>query len=136
MVLFALPCLLLLGSDCITHFPHQFFGGTGSPYCGIDYLAMSLKGIILKYVLLIMFVSALPPMLNLVGLVIIYGMMLGGGLRIFSTMSDMPTTKRLWHLLQAQYMKKKKLRNGDSTLNISTSSPLPQPNGAANARTH
>ena len=96
---------------------------------------MSLKGIILKYVLLIMFVSALPPMLNLVGLVIIYGMMLCGGLRIFSTLSDLPTTKRLFHLIQAQYMKKKKLRNGDSTLNISTSSPLPQPNGAANART-
>ena len=51
LVLFALPCLLLLGSDCIAHFPHQFFGGTGSPYCGIDYLAMSLKGIILKRVL-------------------------------------------------------------------------------------
>jgi hypothetical protein len=135
LVLFAFPCLLLLGSDCIAHFPHQFFGRTGSPSRSIDYLAMSLKGIILKYVLLIMFVSALPPMLNLIGLVIIYGMMLGGGLRIFSTMSDLPTTKRLWHLLQAQYMKKKKLRNGDLTLNISTSSPLPQPNAAANART-
>ena len=96
---------------------------------------MSLKGIILKYVLLIMFVSALPPMLNLIGLVIIYGMMLCGGLRIFSTLSDLPTTKRLFHLIQAQYMKKKKLRNGDSTLNISTSSPLPQPNGAANVKT-
>ena len=95
---------------------------------------MSLKGIILKYVLLIMFVSALPPMLNLIGLVIIYGMMLGGGLRIFSTLSDLPTTKRLFHLIQAQYMKKKKLRNGDSTLNISTSSPLPQPNGVANVK--
>jgi hypothetical protein len=126
---------LLLGSDCIAYFLHQFFGRTGSPSRGFDYLAMSLKGIILKYVLLIMFVSALPPMLNLIGLVIIYGMMLVGGLRIFSTMSDMPTTKRLWHLLQAQYMKKKKLRNGDLTLNISTSSPLPQPNAAANART-
>jgi hypothetical protein len=125
LVLFALPCLLLLGSDCIAHIPHQFLGSTGSSPRSINHLAMSLKGIILKYVLLIMFVSALPPMLNLVGLVIIYGMMLVGGLRIFSTMSDMPTTKRLWHLLQTQYMKKKKLRNGDSTLNISTSSPLP-----------
>jgi hypothetical protein len=96
---------------------------------------MSLKGIIIKYVLLMMFVSALPPMLNLIGLVIIYGMMLGGGLRIFSTLLDMPTNKRLWHLTQAQYMKKKKLQNGDSTLNISTSSPLPQPNGAANVKT-
>jgi hypothetical protein len=82
-----------------------------------------------------MFVSALPPMLNLIGLVIIYGMMLGGGLRIFSTLSYLPTTKRLFHLIQAQYMKRKKLRNGDPTLDISTSSPLPQPSGAANVKT-
>ena len=127
--------MLVFTSDRIACFLDQFLGRTGSPSRSIDYLAMSLKGIILKYVLLIMFVSALPPMLNLVGLVIIYGMMLGGGLRIFNTMSEMPTTKRLWHLLQAHYMKKKKLQNGDSTLNISTSSPLPQPNGAANVKT-
>ena len=82
-----------------------------------------------------MFVSALPPMLNLIGLVIIYGMMLGSGLRIFSTLSDLQTTRRLWHFAQAQYMKKKKLRNGDSTFNISTSSPLQQPGGAVNAKT-
>jgi hypothetical protein len=87
---------------------------------------MSLRGIIVKYVVLMMIVSALPPMLNLIGLVIIYGMMFSGGLRIFVVMLDMPTTRNLWHLIQAQYMKKKKLRNGDSTLNISTSSPIPK----------
>jgi hypothetical protein len=96
---------------------------------------MSLKRIILKYVLLMMFVSALPPMLNLIGLIVIYGMMLGGGLRIFSTLSDLPTTKNLWHLIQAQYMKKKKLRNGDPTLNIPISSPLPQQSGVVNVKT-
>ncbi len=126
---------MLLGSDCIAHFPHQFLGRTGSARRGIDYLAMSVKRIIIKYVLLMMFVSALPPMLNLIGLVIIYGMMLGGGLRIFRTLSDLPTTKNLWHLIQAQYMKKKKLQNGDSSLSISTSSPLPQPSGAVNVKT-
>jgi hypothetical protein len=135
LVLFAVSCLLLLGSDCIAYFHHQFLGSTGSTRCGIDYLAMSVKRIILKYVLLMMFVSALPPMLNLIGLVIIYGMMLGGGLRIFRTLSDLPTTKNLWHLIQAQYMKKKKLQNGDSSLSISTSSPLPQPSGAVNVKT-
>jgi hypothetical protein len=96
---------------------------------------MSVKRIILKYVLLMMFVSALPPMLNLIGLVIIYGMMLGGGLRIVSTLSDMPTTKRLWHLIQAQYMRKKKLQNGETSLSISTSSPLSQPSGVVNVKT-
>ena len=96
---------------------------------------MSLRGFIVKYVALMAFISVLPPKLYLVGLVIIYAMMLGGGLRIFTTLSDMPTTKRLWHLIQAQYMKKKKLRNGDPTLNISTSSPIPQPSGAANVKT-
>ena len=96
---------------------------------------MSLRGIIVKYVALMAFISLLPPKLYLVGLVIIYAMMLGGGLRIFTTLSDMPTTKRLWHLIQAQYMKKKKLRNGDPTLNTSTSSPIPQPSGAANVKT-
>jgi hypothetical protein len=135
LVLFAVSCLLLLGSDCIAYFHHQFLGSTGSTRCGIDYLAMSVKRIILKYVLLMMFVSALPPMLNLIGLVIIYGMMLGGGLRIVSTLSDMPTTKRLWHLIQALYMRKKKLQNGESSLSISTSSPLPQPSGAVNVKT-
>lgn len=82
-----------------------------------------------------MIVSALPPMLNLIGLVIIYGMMFSGGLRIFVVMLDMPTTRNLWHLIQAQYMKKKKLRNGEPTLNISTSSPLPKSNDAGNAKT-
>ena len=135
LVLFALSCVLLFGGDCIANLSYQFLSCASPAVRSIDYLAMSLKGIILKYVLLMMFVSALPPMLNLIGLVIIYGMMLGGGLRIFSMLSDMPSTKRLFHLIQAQYMKKKKLRNGDSTLNISTSSPLPQPNGVANART-
>ena len=96
---------------------------------------MSLKGIIIKYVLLMMFVSTLPPMLNLIGLVVIYGMMLGGGLRIFTTLSDLPTTKRLWHLIQAQYMKKKKLGNGETVLNVSTASPWPRPNDVGNAKT-
>jgi len=127
--------VLLFASDCIACFLNQFLGRSGYFHCGIDRLAMSLKGIIIKYVLLMMFVSALPPMLNLIGLVIIYGMMFSGGLRIFITLSDMPTNRHLWHLIQAQYMKKKKLRNGESILNISTSSPLPQPNGAANAKT-
>ncbi len=89
----------------------------------------------MKYVVLIMIVSALPPMINLIGLVIIYGMMLIGGLRIFVVLLDMPTTRNLWHLIQAQYMKKKKLRNGDPTLNISTSSRLPKSNDAGNAKT-
>ena len=127
--------MLLFVGDCIANLSYQFPGRASPSIRCIDHLAVSLKGIILKYVLLMMFVSALPPMLNLIGLVIIYGMMLGGGLRIFSTLSDLPTTTRLFHLIQAQYMKKKKLRNGDSTLNISTSSPLPQPNGAANVKT-
>ena len=96
---------------------------------------MSVKGIVLKYVALMAFISLLPPKLYLIGLVIIYGMMLGGGRRIVVTMLDMPPTRNLWHLIQAQYMKKKKLRNGESVLNISTSSPLPQPNGAANVKT-
>ena len=48
LVLFALPCLLLLGSDCFAHFHHQFLGSTGSTRCGIDYLAMSLKGSTIK----------------------------------------------------------------------------------------
>ena len=69
----------LFASDCIARLRRQFPGCSGSPCRGIDHLAMSLKAIILKYVLLMMFVSALPPMLNLIGLVIIYGMMLGGG---------------------------------------------------------
>ena len=127
--------MLLFVGDCIANLSYQFPGRASPSIRCIDHLAVSLKGIILKYVLLMMFVSALPPMLNLIGLVIIYGMMLGGGLRIFSTLSDLPTTRRLFHLIQAQYMKKKKLRNGDSTLNISTSSPLPQPNGVANVKT-
>ena len=89
----------------------------------------------MKYVVLIMIVSALPPMMNLIGLVIIYGMMFSGGLRIFVVMLDMPTNRNLWHLIQAQYMKKKKLRNGDSTLNISISSPIPKSNDVGNAKT-
>ncbi len=127
--------MLLFIGDCIADFSCESLGRASPAIRCIDYLAMSLKGIILKYVLLLMFVSALPPMLNLIGLVIIYGMMLGGGLRIFSTLSYLPTTKRLFHLIQAQYMKRKKLRNGDPTLDISTSSPLPQPSGAANVKT-
>lgn len=96
---------------------------------------MSLKGIIIKYVLLMMFVSALPPMLNLIGLVIIYGMMFSGGLRMFVVMFDMSTTRNLWHLIQAQYMKKKKLGNGETVLNVSTSSAWPRPNDAGNVKT-
>jgi hypothetical protein len=96
---------------------------------------MNVKGIVLKYVALMAFIALLPPKLYLIGLVIIYGMRFGGGRRIFVTMMDLPTTRNLWHLIQAQYMRKKKLRNGDATLNISTSSPLPQPSGAANVKT-
>jgi len=96
---------------------------------------VSVKGIVVKYVVLMAFIALLPPKLYLIGLVIIYGMMLGGGRRIFVTMLDMPPTRNLWHLIQAQYMKKKKLRNGDPTSNISTSSPIPQPSGAANVKT-
>ena len=121
--------------DLPTHFYFQCHGRAGDFHCSIDRLAMSLKGIIVKYVLLMMFVSALPPMLNLIGLVIIYGMMFSGGLRMFVVMFDMPTTRNLWHLIQTQYMKKKKLRNGESSLNISTSSPWPKPNDAGNAKT-
>ena len=54
LVLFALPCVLLFVPDCDTHFHHQFLGRTGSPCCGIDYLAMTLKAIILKFMLLFM----------------------------------------------------------------------------------
>jgi len=96
---------------------------------------MNLKGIIVKYVVLMVIVSALPPMMNLVGLVIIYGMIFSGGLRMFVVMLDLPTNRNLWHLIQAQYMKKKKLRNGDLTLNISTSSPLQKSNDVGNAKT-
>ena len=96
---------------------------------------MSLKGIIIKYVLLMMFVSALPPMLNLIGLAIIYGMLFSGGLRMFVVMFDLPTTRNLWHLIQAQYMKKKKLGNGETLLSVSTSSSWPRPNDAGNAKT-
>jgi hypothetical protein len=53
---------LLLGSDCIAHFHHQFLGRTDSARCSINHLAKSRKEIILLYVLLMMFVMALLPM--------------------------------------------------------------------------
>jgi hypothetical protein len=53
---------LLLGSDCIAHFHHQFLGRTGSTRRSINHLAKSRKEIILLYVLLMMFVMALLPM--------------------------------------------------------------------------
>ena len=101
----------------------------------IDCVTMSLKWIIWKYVFLIAFVSALPPLFNLIGLAIVYWMMFFGGLRIFSNMFHMPSDKNLWHLLQAQYMKNKIFKNGGSISNISTSSPLPKSNGAGSAGT-
>ena len=123
------------GLDLFAYFDFQCPGRAGYFHCSFDRLTMSLKGIIIKYVLLMMFVSALPPMFNLIGLVIIYGMMFSGGLRMFVVMFDMPTTRNLWHLIQAQYMKKKKQRNGASSLNISTSSPWPKPNDVGNVKT-
>jgi hypothetical protein len=96
---------------------------------------MSFRSVIIKYVILMFIVSALPPMLNLIGLVCIYGMMLSGGLKIFSNLLDLPTTKNLLHLVQAQYMKNKIFKNGGSISNISTSSPLPKSNDAGNAET-
>jgi hypothetical protein len=96
---------------------------------------MSFRSIVLKYVILIAFVSALPPLFNLIGLAIVYWMMFFGGLRIFSNMFHMPSGKNLWHLLQAQYMKNKIFKNGGSISNILTSSPLPKSNDAGNAET-
>ena len=105
------------------------------PVCWRKGDILSIKLILLKYFFLFGFVALLPPKLALIGLVLIYGSMFVGGMQMFTTLLDTPSTKRLWNLLQTIYMKKKTIKNGVTTLSTSTSSPLPSRGAAANVKT-
>ena len=88
----------------------------------------------MKYFFLFGFVALLPPKLYLIGLVMIYWSMLRGGLGIFTTLLDTPSTKRLFNSVQTIYMKNKMIKNGATTSSVSTSSPLPSSGAAASAK--
>lgn len=105
------------------------------PVCWRKGDILSIKLILLKYFFLFGFVALLPPKLALIGLVLIYGSMFVGGMQMFTTLLDTPSTKRLWNLLQTIYMKKKTIKNGVTTSSTSTSSPLPSRGAAANVKT-
>jgi len=87
----------------------------------------------MKYVLLMAFISFLPPIPYLIGLVVIYTMMLTGAVNVFTTLFPMPKVNTLVGVAKRQYAQNKKQQKGGAPLNSSTSSPVP--NGAANATT-
>ena len=85
----------------------------------------------MKYVLMMAFVSFLPPVLYLLGLLVIYTMAFVGLRNVFTTLVPMPKVNTLVGVAKRQYAHNKKLMKGGAPLNSSTSSPVP--NGAANA---
>lgn len=78
------------------------------------------------------FVSALPPVPYLIGLLVIYTMMFVGMKNVFTTLVPMPKVNTLVGVAKRQYAHNKKQMKGGAPLNSSTSSPVP--NGAANAK--
>lgn len=107
---------------------------SSTPVCWCKGDILNIKLIIMKYFFLFGFVALLPPKLYLIGLVMIYWSMLRGGLGIFTTLLDTPSTKRLFNSVQTIYMKNKMIKNGATTSSVSTSSPLPSSGAAASAK--
>lgn len=78
------------------------------------------------------FVSFLPPVGYLLGLLFIYTMAFVGIKNVFVTLVPMPKARTLVGVAKRQYAHNKKLMKGGAPLNSSTSSPVP--NGAVSAK--
>jgi len=65
---------------------------------------MNTKMTIIKWAVIILFVSALPAPLYILGAAIIYFVMFSRVIEIFGTLLPMPKFRTLFRLLKRQYM--------------------------------